>query len=81
MGKNSHRRDVHNIQDEANIYFSISISHFVNENLQSFSAPREFTAHDVRGIPSSNHFYLISLTNVTSAFFQRLTKCRLCAMN
>jgi len=79
MGKNSHLRAVDDLDQNANIYFSIPRSRFVNGNLQNFSPPREFTSCDLQEILSSNRFYLILPMNVTSAFFQRLIRCRLCA--
>jgi hypothetical protein len=79
MGKNWNCHGDNNLHDGANIYFSIPTSRYVNGNSQNFSPPREFTMRDHRGISSSNCFYLILPMNETSAFFQRLIKCRLCA--
>jgi hypothetical protein len=79
MAKKSHLRVVDDLHDGANIYFSIPKSHYVNGTLQNFPPLREFTSRDFREFSSSNHFYSILPINVTSAFFARLTKCRLCA--
>jgi hypothetical protein len=81
MGKNSHRRDIRNLQDSADIYFSNSTSPYVNKNLQFFFPSFEITPNELREISSSNLFYLILFINVTSVFFQRLIECGLCAQN